>query len=144
MERLNAFKASPDAYKAMLSLEEYVRGSGIDHSLLELVKMRTSQINQCAFCIDMHAADARKAGESERRLYALSAWRDTTFFTPRERAALEWTETLTTLSQAHPSDAQFEQLKEHFSEREMVDLTLAIVAINGWNRLSVGFGKMPA
>jgi AhpD family alkylhydroperoxidase len=143
MERLNAIKASPDAYQAMLALSGYVNGSGIEHGLLELVKMRASQINHCAFCLDMHAADAREAGESERRLHTLAAWRDTPFFTPRERAALAWTEALTKLSQAHPSDTEFEQLKEHFSEREMVDLTLAIVTINGWNRLSVGFGRMP-
>lgn len=143
MERLNAIKAAPDAYKAMLALSQYVNGSGIEKSLLELVKMRASQINRCAFCIDMHATDARENGESERRLYALPAWRDTNFFTPRERAALAWTEALTTLSEAHPTDRDYEALKEHFSEREMVDLTLAIVTINGWNRLSVGFGRMP-
>jgi AhpD family alkylhydroperoxidase len=143
MERLDPLKASPDAYQAMLALSRYAETNGIEHSLLELVKMRASQINQCAFCIDMHAADAREHGESERRLYALSAWRDTNFFTPRERAALAWTEALTRLSQGHPDDADYRTLKEHFSEREMVDLTLAIVTINGWNRISVGFGRMP-
>lgn len=144
MQRLDFAKASPTAYKALLGVENYVRESGLEHSLLELVKLRASQINGCGFCVDMHASDARKAGESERRLAAVSVWRETPFFSPRERAALAWTEALTRLSQQPVPDGDFAALREHFSEREMVDLSLAISAINSWNRLAVGFGAQPA
>jgi AhpD family alkylhydroperoxidase len=144
MKRLDFGKASPGAYKALLGVENYIHDAGLEHSLLELVKLRASQINGCGYCVDMHAADARKAGESERRLYAVAVWRETPFFTPRERAALAWTEALTRLSQQPPLDAEFAALREHFSEREMVDLSLAISAINSWNRLAVGFGAQPA
>jgi AhpD family alkylhydroperoxidase len=143
MQRLDFAKASPAAYKALLGIENYVRESGLEHSLLELVKLRASQINGCGFCVDMHARDARQAGETERRLYAVAAWRETPFFSPRERAALAWTEALTRLSQQPALDADFVALREHFSEREMVDLSLAISAINSWNRLAVGFGAQP-
>jgi AhpD family alkylhydroperoxidase len=144
MQRLDFAKASPAAYKALLGVENYVRESGLEHSLLELVKLRASQINGCGYCVDMHAKDARAAGESERRLYAVAVWRETPFFSPRERAALAWTEALTRLSQQPVLDADFAALREHFSEREMVDLGLAISAINSWNRLAVGFGVQPA
>jgi AhpD family alkylhydroperoxidase len=144
MQRLDFAKASPAAYKALLGVENYVRESGLEHSLLELVKLRASQINGCGYCVDMHAKDARAAGESERRLYAVAVWRETPFFSPRERAALAWTEALTRLSQQPALDADFAALREHFSEREMVDLGLAISAINSWNRLAVGFGVQPA
>jgi len=141
--RIYFYTASPDAFKAMLALETAVSKLGLEKSLLELVKLRSSQINGCAFCIDMHAADARKDGETERRLYAVTAWREAPFFTGRERAALAWTEALTRLSDTHAPDADYALLSEHFSPKEMVDLTVAINAINGWNRLAVGFRKMP-
>ena len=147
MQRLDFANASPAAYKALLGVENYVRESGLEHSLLELVKLRASQINGCGFCVDMHAKDARQAGETERRLYAVAVWRETPFFSPRERAALAWTEALTRLSQLSQQralDGDFKALREHFSEREMVDLSLAISAINSWNRLAVGFGAQPA
>ncbi|ALK97485.1 alkylhydroperoxidase [Massilia sp. WF1] len=112
--------------------------------MLELVKLRASQINGCGYCVDMHSRDARQAGESERRLYAVAVWRETPFFSPRERAALAWTEALTRLARQQELDTDFAALREQFSEREMVDLSLAISAINSWNRLAVGFGAQPA
>jgi AhpD family alkylhydroperoxidase len=136
-------KAAPDGYKAMSALESYVRQSGLEHSLLELVKTRASQINGCAFCLDMHTQDARAAGETEQRLYTLSAWEETPFFTDRERAALAWTEAVTRVADTHVPDEMFERVRQHFTEKELADLTLAIVAINGWNRLSVAFRKVP-
>jgi AhpD family alkylhydroperoxidase len=142
-QRLDYAKASREAYRAMRALESYVRSSGLESSLLELVKVRSSQINGCAFCIDMHTKDARAAGETEQRLYALSAWNETPFFTERERAALAWTESLTRVADTHVPDDVYELARRHFNEKEIVDLTLAIVAINGWNRLSVGFRTEP-
>ncbi|MHB1677057.1 MAG: carboxymuconolactone decarboxylase family protein [Sulfuriferula sp.] len=130
---------APQAYKAMIGLESYVRHSGLEHSLLELVKTRVSQINRCAFCIDMHTKEARANGETEQRLYALPAWRDTPFFSVRERAALSWAEALTEISAKAVADSLQEELLRSFSEKELIDLTLAIVSINGWNRLSVAF-----
>ena len=141
--RVDFYKASPDALKAMLALENAVIKSGLETSLLELVRLRASLINGCAFCIDMHTADARKAGETERRLYAVAAWRETPFFTERERAALAWTESLTLISETHAADADYALLRSQFAEAEMVNLTLAINAINSWNRLAIGFRKMP-
>lgn len=137
--RLNYSEVSPGALKAMMGLEKYVHQSDLESSLVELVRMRASQLNECAYCIDMHSKDARKAGETEQRLYALSAWRETPFFSERERAALEWTEALTKLSSTHVSDELYDSVKKHFSDEEMVVLTMSIVAINGWNRLGVGF-----
>jgi len=142
--RVDFYTASPDALKAMLALESAVSQLPLEKSLLELVKLRSSQINGCAFCIDMHTTDARKLGETERRLYCLSAWRETPFFTPRERAAMAWTEALTELSRTHASDEDYALLSAEFSPKEMVDLTVAINTINGWNRLAVGFRKLPA
>ncbi len=127
----------------MLGLEQYARNSGLEHALLELVKTRASQINGCAFCLDMHTKDARAAGETEQRLYTLSAWAETPFFTERERAALAWTEAVTRVAESQVPDAVYAQARRHFSEKELVDLTLAIVAINGWNRLSVAFRTVP-
>jgi len=144
MQRLDFGKASPSAYKALLGLEHTVRESGLEASLLELVRLRASQINGCGFCVDMHAADARKAGETERRLHGVAAWRETPFFTPRERAALAWTEALTRLAQQPELERDYAALSEQFGEKEMVDLSLAIAAINSWNRLAVGFGLQPA
>ncbi|MNQ55428.1 carboxymuconolactone decarboxylase family protein [Pseudomonas sp. Irchel s3b6] len=141
--RIDFYTASPEALKAMITLEGAVSKLPLEKSLIELVKLRASQVNGCAFCVDMHTADARKSGETERRLYAVSVWRETPFFTPRERAALAWTESLTLLSQTHAPDEDYEQLSAEFDAREMVDLTVAITTINAWNRLAVGFRKMP-
>jgi AhpD family alkylhydroperoxidase len=141
--RLDFYKANPHAIKAMLALEERIGKSGIEKSLAELVRLRASQINGCAFCVDMHTTDARKGGETERRLATVVAWRDTPFFTERERAALEWTEAVTLVSEAHVPNAVWEAVKPHFSDEELVDLTLLIAAINCWNRFSIAFRKMP-
>ena len=137
--RLDHFAAAPAAMKAMLALQKSVDESGLEHSLVELVKIRASQINGCAYCIHMHTRDARKLGESEERLYLLDAWRESPLYSARERAALEWTEALTLLAQTHVPDAAYDALKTEFSAEEQVKLSLAIVAINGWNRLAVGF-----
>lgn len=142
-QRLNYAKIAPKALNAMLELEKYVADSGLERSLYELVKTRASQINSCAYCLDMHTKDARKAGETEQRLYALSAWRETPFYTERERAALEWTEALTLISENEVSDLLYESVHTHFNEKEMVALTMAIVAINGWNRLAISFRTVP-
>jgi AhpD family alkylhydroperoxidase len=131
------------AAKAMFGLEHFVRNCGLENSLLELVKMRASQINGCAFCIDMHSKDARAAGETEQRLYALSAWRETPFFTERERAALEWTEELTLIAQHHAPDELYNRVRQHFGEEELLNLSVAIVVINGWNRLAIPFRSEP-
>lgn len=142
--RLEPEKASPTAYHAMLGLESFVsKSSKLELSLLELVNMRASQINGCALSIDIHSKSARVNGETEQRLYALSAWRDTTFFTNRERAALAWTEALTLITEGHASDDVYAEVREEFAERELVNLTLAIITINGWNRLAIGFRKIP-
>lgn len=138
--RLNdPFKAAPAAIKAMMNLEAALAGCGLDHTLLELVKLRASQINGCAFCIHMHTTDLRKQGESEMRLYMLNAWRESTLYTSRERAALAWTEALTRLSETGAPDADYDLVKAEFTDAEQVNLTLAIGAINVWNRLQVGF-----
>ncbi|HWB99074.1 MAG TPA: carboxymuconolactone decarboxylase family protein [Bryobacteraceae bacterium] len=142
--RLDAQKAAPAAIHAMLALESYVaKSSRLEPSLLELVRFRASQINGCAYCLDMHSKDARAKGESEQRLYALSAWRETPFFTDRERAALDWTEAITRISDGHAPDAVYDEVRARFTEEELVNLTLAIVAINGWNRLAIGFREVP-
>ncbi len=135
--------APSDAAKAMFALERSVRGSGLEPGLLELVRVRASQINGCAYCIDMHTKDARAEGETEQRLYALNAWRETPFYSDRERAALEWTEAVTLISQTHAPDDVYESVREHFSEAELVSLTTAIVVINSWNRLSISFRAVP-
>jgi len=141
--RMNWYKQSPDAYKAMLGMEQALEKSGLELSLLELVRLRASQINSCAFCMNMHANDARQAGETEQRLQTLCAWRETPFFTPRERAALAWTESLTQLAQQGAPQNEFEALREQFTDKEIVDLTLAISTINAWNRFGVGFSLVP-
>ncbi|MDQ2972655.1 MAG: carboxymuconolactone decarboxylase family protein [Pseudomonadota bacterium] len=142
-QRINYAQASPDGFRAMHSLQEYVENSGLEHPLLELVKMRVSQINGCAYCLDMHSKDARSAGESEQRLYTLNAWRETPFFSDRERAALAWTEALTWISENDVPDTLYAEARKHFSEKELVDLSLAIIAINGWNRLAIPFRSTP-
>jgi AhpD family alkylhydroperoxidase len=136
-------KASPDAYKAMVGLEQALAKSGLENSLLELVRLRASQLNGCAYCVNMHANDARKAGETEARLQTLSVWHETRFFTERERAALAWVESLTLLAEKHAPQEQFDALREQFSEAEIVNLTLAIATINAWNRFGVGMAMVP-
>ena len=128
-----------DAVAALVKLEAYVRHSGLEESLLELVKTRASQINGCAFCLDMHSKDALAAGETAQRLLVLDAWREAPFYSERERAALEWTEALTLISQNDVPDALYERVRQQFSEQELVDLTFAVTAINSWNRLAIGF-----
>jgi len=129
---------APEGYRAMLALEAALKSSGLEYGLIELVKTRASQLNGCAYCLHMHTADARRAGESEMRLHLLSAWRESSLFSPRERAALAWTESLTLLAQRDASDEQFAELAARFSEQEITHLTLLIGAINTWNRLAVG------
>jgi AhpD family alkylhydroperoxidase len=143
-QRLNFYKASPDAAKALMALETALSRLSIEPLLMDLVKLRASQINGCAYCVDMHTRDARQKGESERRLYAISVWRETPFFTARERAALAWTEALTRLPDTHAPDADYAQMREQFSEKESVDLTLVISTINVWNRFGVGYRMAPA
>ena len=134
---------APGAIKAMMALETYVRHSGLEHSLLELVKVRASQINGCAYCIDMHWKDARAAGETEQRLYGLNAWHESPYYSERERAALEWTETVTLVAETHVPDDVFERVRAHFADDELVNLTAAVVAINSWNRLAIAFRAEP-
>ena len=141
--RLDPRKAAPDAMKAMSELHAYVSHCGLDHELLELIKLRASQINGCAWCMDMHTKELRAAGEGEQRLYLLSAWRECPFYTERERAALTWTEALTLLSEGNVPDDVFALARSQFSEEELVRLTLAIVAINGANRINVAFRAVP-
>ena len=141
--RIDYPRVAPGAYAAMRGLEAYVRQSGLEPRLLELVKVRASQINGCAYCIDMHTKDARAHGETEQRLYALAAWRETPFYSERERAALAWTEAVTRVAEGPVTDTAYESACLHFDEKSLVDLTLAIVAINGWNRLAVAFATVP-
>ena len=139
--RIDLRNVSPDAVRAQMGLELFVRKSGIETSLLELVRLRASAMNGCAYCVDMHTKDARKAGETEQRLYAVPVWRETPFFTARERAALAWTEALTDLPRSGAPDETFAEAARHFDEEELVALTMTILAITGWNRLAVGFRK---
>jgi AhpD family alkylhydroperoxidase len=143
-QRLNYAKVSPDGFKAMRQLQAHVDACGLEHPLLELVKMRASQLNGCAYCLDMHSKDARAAGETEQRLYLLDAWRESPFYSERERAALAWTEALTRISKTKDvPDALYDEVRKQFSEKELVDLSLAIIAINGWNRLAIPFRSEP-
>jgi AhpD family alkylhydroperoxidase len=137
--RIDYPRVAPGAVHAMYALQHYIHDCGLEPSLLELVKLRSSQLNGCAYCLDMHSKDARAEGETEQRIYVLSAWREAPFYTPRERAALAWTEA-TTLIPGGVSDEIYEMVREHFNEKELVDLTMAIVTINGWNRLSIALG----
>lgn len=143
MPRLDYERVSPGVSDAMHALEEYVRNSGLEEQLVHLVKLRASQMNGCAYCIDMHSKDLLSIGESVQRIYSLSAWAESSFYTPRERAALEWTEAVTRLDLGHVTDEVFERARKHFTEKELVDLTMVLVAINGWNRLSVAFRTDP-
>jgi AhpD family alkylhydroperoxidase len=141
--RFDLMHGTPGIIHAMLGLERQVQKAGLDGKLLDLVRMRASQINGCAYCLDMHSKDARANGETEQRLYSLEAWRETPYYSARERAALEWTEALTLVSERHVPDEVYERVREQFSEDELVHLTLAIVSINGWNRLNVAARTMP-
>lgn len=142
-QRVNYQNAAPEPIKAMYALEGYLRKCGLESSLLELVKIRVSQINGCAFCLDMHTKDARAAGETEQRIYLLNAWRESPQFTDRERAALAWAEDVTRISGGGPSDEVYERAREQFSEKELIDLNWAVIAINGWNRVSISFRVTP-
>lgn len=142
-QRLDYTHAAPDGFNAMRGLQDYIERSGLEHNLLELVKMRASQINGCAYCLDMHSKDARALGETEQRLYTLSVWRETPFYSERERVALAWTEALTRISDGDVPDTLYDEVREHFSDKELVDLSLAIIAINGWNRLAIPFRSTP-
>jgi AhpD family alkylhydroperoxidase len=137
--RMNFYQAAPDTIKALVAVEDQIKASGLELSLIELVKTRASQINGCAFCINMHTADARKNGETEQRLYLLNAWRESPLYTDRERAALAWTEALTLIAETHAPDADYEAMRTQFSEAEAVNLTTLIGAINAWNRIAIGF-----
>jgi len=142
-QRLNYMKTAPQVYEAMARLQATVNESGLEHTLLELVKLRASQINHCAFCIDMHFKDALAEGESAQRLYMLDAWREAPFYSERERAALAWTEAVTLIHEEGASDEVYAEARKHFSEQEIAHLTLAIVTINGWNRLSIAARTPP-
>jgi AhpD family alkylhydroperoxidase len=137
--RIDLAKALPKATRALYPATNVVNSSGLDHRMLELVKLRTSQLNGCAYCIDMHTKDARAAGETEQRLYLLNAWRETPLYTERERAALEWTEAVTRVGDGHVPDEVFARARDQFSEEELVSLTIAVIATNGWNRLNIAF-----
>ena len=138
--RLDYKSVAPEALKPLLQLEAYLNhSSGLEPSLLDLVRLRASQINGCAYCIDMHSKDLRARGETEQRLYELNAWRETPFYSDRKRAALEWTEAITLISQNHVPDDVFKKVHQYFSDPELVNLTMVIVAINGWNRIAISF-----
>jgi AhpD family alkylhydroperoxidase len=141
--RINYSKVAPEGVRALSGVDAYVRSCGLEPGLLDLVRTRASQLNGCAYCMDMHTKDARARGETEQRLYTLPAWRGTPFYTERERAALAWTEAVTLISQGPMPDTLYEEVRRHFSERELVDLTLALVTINGWNRLTIPFRTVP-
>lgn len=142
-QRLDYRTMAPAAYKAMVSLDMHLRVSGLDPTLLHIVKLRASQINGCAYCIDMHWKDARAAGESEQRLYGLDAWREAPYYDARTRAALAWTEAVTNIADGHASDADYDAVSAHFSDKELADLTWAIAAINAWNRVAIAFRAEP-
>ena len=141
--RLDYRKFAPEALQAMLDLEKYISECGLEHGLIHLLKMRASQINGCAYCLDMHSIDARALGETEQRLYALDAWRETPFFTDRERAALAWTEAVTRIAETHAPDEAFDELKKVFSEKEIMDLTIVATVINMWNRVAISTRAVP-
>jgi AhpD family alkylhydroperoxidase len=141
--RLDPPTIAPEGYKAMRAFQAYIEKSGLEHSLMELVKIRASQINGCAFCLVMHTTDARKMGETDERMHLLNAWEEAPVFSPRERAALAWTEALTLITEGHVPDAVYEEARKQFSEKELVDLTYAVMAINSWNRIAIAFRKQP-
>ena len=141
--RMNFYQAAPDTINALVALENQIQATGLEKSLIELVKIRASQINGCAYCINMHTQDARKRGESEQRLYLLNAWREAPVYTDRERAALAWTEAVTLISETHAPDDVYNEVRTHFSEAETVNLTMLIATINSWNRLAIAFRSVP-
>lgn len=141
--RINYLTVAPEAYKGLLGVEEYLRRSGLEEPLLHLIKLRASQINGCAYCLDMHWKDLRAIGENEQRLYGLDAWEEAPYYTDRERAALAWTEAVTRISEGHAPDEVYEKVRDQFSEKEIADLTLAIAAINAWNRLAIAGRTVP-
>jgi AhpD family alkylhydroperoxidase len=141
--RIQYLKVAPELIQAMRELDNYARNSGLEPGLLELVKLRASQVNGCAYCIDVHTKEARALGETEQRLYELTTWREAPFYTDRERAALQWTEAVTRVADSHVPDQVYELARAQFSEKELVDLTAAIIAINGWNRLAISFRTVP-
>ena len=141
--RMEYWKAAPGGFKAMSAVETYLHESGLPLPLLHMVKLRASQINGCSYCIDMHWKDARAVGETEQRLYGLDAWREAPYYSDRERAALEWTEALTNITDGHVPDALFDAVRPHFSDKELADLTWAIAAINAWNRVAIAFRSEP-
>ena len=138
-KRLNPYVAAPDTMKPLIALETTIKESGLEHSLIHLVNMRASQIKGCAYCLHMHSADALKEGESPARLFLLDAWHESALYSPRERAALAWTDALTLISQTHAPDEVYEEVQRHFSPEETVKLTLLIGTINTWNRIAIGF-----
>lgn len=141
--RLDYYKLAPDAAEGIMQLERYIHSCGLEESLIDLVKLRASQINGCAYCVDMHTKEARSRGESEQRLYGVVTWHEAPFYTARERAALAWTEAVTLVAVNHVPDDIYDAVHEQFSDKEMVDLTFAVIAINSWNRLAVSFRTMP-
>jgi AhpD family alkylhydroperoxidase len=136
--RMNPYAVAREGIAALQGVEKYISESGLEHGLLHLIKTRVSQMNGCAFCLHMHTMDARAGGESEKRLHLLPAWRETTMYTPRERAALGWAEALTDIAEGHAPDGVFEEARAQFSEKELADLSIAIAMINSWNRLAIG------
>ena len=142
-QRLDGYGKAPGAMKAMYGLEMYLAQSSVEQQLLHLIKYRVSQINGCAYCLDMHSKDLRAGGETEQRLYTMDAWRETPFFTPRERAALAWAESVTFVSETHVPDEVYEAVRKEFSEEELVDLTVAVATINAWNRFAISFRTTP-
>lgn len=141
--RINYAKTAPGTYHAMLGLEKYLHECGLEEPLTHLIKLRASQINGCAYCLDMHWKDLRAIGESEQRLYSLDAWRECPYYTDRERAALAWTEAVTLVTNGHVPDAVYEEVRPHFSEKELADLTFAVATINAWNRLAIAGRTVP-
>ena len=141
--RFNCMKAAPRGYGAMLGLEKYLQECGLEQSLLHLIKLRASQVNGCAYCLDMHWKDLQAIGEKEQRMYSLDTWRECPYYTERERAALAWTEAVTLITEGHVPDAVYEEARRHFSEEELIHLSMSVVAINGWNRLAIAFRAVP-
>src|SRR5580765_656454 len=142
-QRIDQTTASPGAFKAMLGLESYLRQCGLDHKLLDLIKLRVSQMNGCAYCIDMHWKDLRAAGETEQRLYGLDAWEESPYYTDRERAVLAWTESVTNVREGHVPDAVYAEVRKFFNEKEVADLTLCVTSINSWNRMNIAARTVP-
>jgi AhpD family alkylhydroperoxidase len=141
--RIDYTRLSPGGYRAMLGLEQYLNNSSVERKLLNLIKLRVSQINGCAYCLDMHGKDLQVEGQSEQRMYSLDAWREAPYYTERERAAFAWAEAVTNITDGHVPDELYEETRQHFGEQEIADLTLAVVAINGWNRISIAFRVVP-